>query len=117
MVEEQETLIKEDYYAGNTGRKIGDFCIGFFGSIIISLILGGMNFLLATFLSYNYQIYSFFSIFQLFIFILFIWICVKMFKIGRKYIAFGILAIPFLAILALLILFGACFIAFSGGGF
>jgi len=123
MVEEQETLVKEDYYEGNTGRKVGDFCMGFFGVAIIGLIYGGFiflfNYLFNSSLSSNYIMAPFlgifFQIFQLLILILGILICVKMFKIGRKYIAFGILAIPILAILALLILFGACFIAFSGG--
>lgn len=92
---------KNDYYT-STGRKIGDFCIGFFGIFIVASVLSTITMLV------------FFNAFIVSIILLFIVVfgVIFSFKKGRRYIGIGIIASTLVPLLFL----GACMIMFAGGG-
>jgi len=81
---------KKTYYT-NVGRKISDFCLGFFGIILIGY--------LGTLIDLN--LLGINGIFYLLIYIL---VIIGVFKIQRKFIAIGILA----PLILLLLIFGGC---------
>jgi hypothetical protein len=121
-VVQNPTPIKQDFYK-NPGRKVGDFFIGMAGlwginfilSMIVNVILMFIPGIDSNILSGGFG--PFLIIPGILIFILEVVAIVYFFKKGRRFISIGAIvgfALPFL--LALLLL-GACFIAFSGGGF
>jgi len=114
----QEFVEKEDYYT-STGRKVGDFCIGFFGTGIALQIISGVFFLFVTFIFGNNPdqslIYLTLLLSIIILLALYILGIVIAFKKGRRFIGIGIIS----TILVPLLLFGACIILFaglSGGG-
>ena len=116
MVDSQQE-IKRDYYSGSARRKIADFCLGFFGMLIISILVlvlfGRINSLIIGLLGIlNFSLGSIlYQIFSLLILVVIILVCVKMFRIGRRYIGIGMLTY---IIVVPLVLLGACFILLSG---
>lgn len=90
-----------DYYT-TTGKKVGDFILGFFGIIILNSIF-------ATVLSFASLGWT-----SLLIpIVVFAFSLVLFFKIGRRFIAIGIISIALIPIL----LFGSCLLLLGAGGF
>ena len=115
------TVDKNKYYTSG-GRKWGDFAIGFFGLWIVNAILSMIvNVILMFIPGINSNILaSGFSLLLIIpgilIFILEVVAIVYFFKKGRRFISIGVIIGFVLPLLLALILLGACFIAFSGGG-
>lgn len=98
---------KPDYYI-STGRKVTDFLMGFFGAILLSVVY-------TTFIStFAYSLFSSATsawanlIISIVVMVL---LSVLFFKIGRRFIAVGIIAISLLPIL----IFGSCLLLFGQG--
>ena len=121
MVKDQQTFVKGDYYSGSRNRKIIDFCIGFFGAIILFVICVYLTFWFL--FSWILRDYNFagnatiFGIIQIPI-VVFILVQIVLFKIfrrkNREYIKYGALfPIILLSVLgfAILTFLGSC--AFS----
>ena len=109
---------KQDVYYTNNGRKVGDFCLGFFGIwIVIILITVISSWIISSFSGYSqiYNLFAAFSIYGLLFDILLIILGITIsFRKGRRYIGIGILA----SALVPLLVFGACLIIIMGvGGF
>lgn len=103
---------REDYYE-TTGQKTKDFLLGFFGIWLMGAILTGIFYLI--FLAFPNSIISFglSSLFSLIELILAIGGIIYFRRIGRRYIAIGIITSIVLPIL----IFGACLaVLFAGGG-
>lgn len=91
---------QKDYYYTTTGKRVGDFMLGFFGYIIINLIL---VFVFLPLLAGFYWGYSFFPI------VINALLLVLFFKIGRRFIAIGIISVILISIL----IFGSCVLTLS----
>ena len=114
MVDEQEKLVKEDYYAGDTGKKVLDFCIGFFApGVILQFLAMPVALLFSTLagLSYGFMGFSYLALGIIFLF-LGVLFFVK-FRKTRRYISIGLLC----SVIVPLILFGACMVIISGMNF
>lgn len=96
---------KSDYYV-SSGRKAGDFLVGFFGVIILSILYT----VIANFLSSFFSTSVWITIGFLFSIISYILLTVLFFKIGRRFIAIGIISIA----LVPLLLFGSCMVILMG---
>ena len=105
MADEQETLVKGDYYAGDAGKKVLDFCLGFFAPGIAEMVLAVPLVFLSLML--NFEAFGLF--FHILILILAIFFFIK-FRKTRRYISIGLLC----SVLIPLLLFGACMIIFVG---
>lgn len=100
---------KIDYYA-NGQKKVIDFIYGFFGSIILNVLL----FFLFFSLPGVYNVQSNFVLISSLLLLLNIVMIVLSFNYKRKYLGIGIISAIFLIVLIPLLIFGACFLAFSG---
>jgi len=110
MVEEMNSSgVQNDYYGDNTGRKVGDFCMGFFGPLILFQLLQTPLLIFSSIFSSG--MYTMFSSILIFVLALFlgIFFFIK-FKKTRRYISMGIIS----SVVIPLILFGACWVLFSG---
>ncbi len=90
---------KPDYYA-DAGSKVGDFCLGFFGTgvaVFVVAMLAGLLGPLGIVVGLAYQV-------------AFIWGIAWGFKSGRRFVAIGILSTLILP----LIVVGACFLFLFG---
>lgn len=92
---------RQDYYAGNVGLKIADFCIGLFGAYVLWIA----PFSMAAFLQ-TLGMEELLVLVPVVALVLLIGTIVFCFRIGRRYIAIGIMMSIFLPILAV----GACFV-------
>ena len=110
MNKKENKEISKNYYT-DTGKKVIDFLIGFFGSYIVYTIfsfIAGLILPLADGLfSYGFEEYSIALPFLFMMTIIIIFICSIWFafKFNRRFIAFGIITALSLPLLA----FGACF--------
>lgn len=106
-----KTKQEDDYYT-DTGKKVRDFCLGFFGFLIIGTICSLFNF---TYFSglFNNLFFSLFAASLLpIVAVLAIVSIVLSFVKRRRYIGIGIISlilIPFL-------IFGACLLVLAGSG-
>jgi hypothetical protein len=101
---------KLDYYT-SSGKKVGDFFIGFLGIWAINFVFGSLLSLSSSFFSEIYSSFSFFGISAWFIGLAVdIVLVILAFKYGRRFIAIGILA----TFLIPLLILGACFLVFLG---
>lgn len=116
-----EKINQKDFY-NSTGKKIGDFVLGFFiGLIVISsgiffnMVLrliglstgfgGVLNYLATPNISLQFLLLG-----------LLIFIIIKAFKKKRRFIGIGIIIAMGLPILLFLLLFGACLVIIGVGG-
>lgn len=110
---ENQSQNKTDYYT-SAGRKVGDFCIGFFGVWVLSYILSIILTLLFYFLSLSNSGtgFAFSSMIVIAVIALLVAIIgiIVAFKKGRRYIGIGIIVS---AIIPLLLL-GACWLILAG---
>ena len=88
-----------DYYTVNPDRKVGDFCLGFFGMIVSSILLFMLG---ASSFFFGYLSY-------LLMFAVLILGITLPFTNGRRYIGIGVIS----SIIIPLLLFGACLLIFS----
>jgi heme/copper-type cytochrome/quinol oxidase subunit 4 len=102
----QENQSKKDEYYTSDGRRIGDFFIGFVGSIVLVLIA-------YIFTTFNRSFVSFGALSLFAPLALLILASVVSGIQGRRYIAIGIVS----AIIIPLLFFGACWIVIIGTGF
>jgi hypothetical protein len=93
---------KPDYYT-TTGKKVGDFILGFFGIIILNFIFGAVLYPLFSLANSGWA-NLFISIVALVLF------SVLFFKIGRRFIAVGIISMALIPIL----IFGSCLLLLGG---
>lgn len=104
---------KDEYYT-NSGRKVGDFCLGFFG---IWIVMIGISTILSWFSGLFGGFTSFVNIFYipgLILDIVFVVFGITLsFRKGRRYIGIGIIS----SALVPLLVFGACLIVLSGLNF
>ena len=98
--------VKRDYYKDKPGKAILDFCIGFFGVWIIGIVLPWLVFLFASLLSSPEYLPVGFFIPALIVFLASLFGIVYFFRIGRRYIAIGIISSALLPLL----IFGACLV-------
>lgn len=94
--------LKENYYT-STGKKVGDFFLGFFGVLILNFILAfifGFLFIFANLYWMNLFISIAISLALIFLF----------FKKNRRFIAIGIIAMMLIPILV----FGSCLVLLGG---
>jgi hypothetical protein len=96
---------KSGYYT-RTRRKVGDFFLGFFGSMVLSLLLVVLSAFLSS-LSADYSLVS--SLFSL---ALSVFLIVFFFRKGRRFIAIGMISMILLPLLA----FGSCLVLIMGTG-
>lgn len=88
-----------DYYT-TTGKKVGDFILGFFGIVILNLIFGtALSFANLGWANLLISI------------VVFVFLLVLFFKIGRRFIAIGIISIALIPIL----IFGSCLLLLGAG--
>ena len=103
---------KADFYT-STGKKVGDFVLGFFGIwvviVIVSLIFAGIQNIVNIRSGFGNIM---FFVLPLILLILGLLFMALFFKIGRRYLAIGILSS---AILPLLV-YGACWVVIIGAG-
>lgn len=94
----------DDYYMKKS-RRVGDFCLGFFGTIIVPMVavflIGLFNYI------FNFDdegiTTALASIVGL---VAYIWLIIKFFRTGRRFISIGMLSI----IIFGLLIFGGCLI-------
>jgi hypothetical protein len=111
---------KDEYY--NQGHsKFLDFCIGFFGLVIIETITYGIYALIIFGIDRSSIFSSIFGMAFSFIgtalFALAIVLIVYSFKKKRRFIGIGMIVVLVIEALIPLLVFGACLIAFGTGGF
>ncbi|MDD5031657.1 MAG: hypothetical protein PHR36_01270 [Patescibacteria group bacterium] len=93
---------KPNYYT-TTGKKVGDFILGFFGIIILNSILWVVLYPLLSSRNWGFV--------NLFIYlIILILLMVLFFKIDRRFIAIGIISVALIPILV----FGSCLFLLGG---
>lgn len=106
------TQDRDSYYT-NSGRKVGDFCLGFFGIWIVMVgITTVFSWLSSAFGGYNSlsSLFGMFSIYGLGLDLILAILGVTLsFRKGRRFIGIGIIA----SALVPLLLFGACLIIFA----
>jgi hypothetical protein len=100
----KDALIKPSYYT-TTKRKVSDFCIGFFGGIMLNVLLVFLSFSLSRSGSFDW-------IGSLFDLLFFVFLIVYFFKKGRRFIAIGMISMILLPLLA----FGSCLVLIMGTG-
>jgi hypothetical protein len=93
---------KPDYYI-TTGRKVGDFLLGFFGVAVLSFIYTFVSSFVYSLLSSQTFSIAIWANFFVSVIIL-VLLAVLFFKIGRRFIAIGVISISLLPIL----IFGSC---------
>lgn len=91
-----ENVSKDDHYT-KTSQKVGDFFLGFLGSLILPFAYSLMSFI-------PIWVYFFVSVAIL------VASCVLFFKIGRRFIAVGIISMGLIPAL----IFGSCLLLLSG---
>jgi hypothetical protein len=103
---------KSDFYT-STGKKVGDFVLGFFGIwvviVIVSLIFAGIRSLMNIRSGFGSIM---FFVLPLILLILGLLLMGLFFKMGRRYIAIGILSSSVLPLLV----YGACWVVIIGAG-
>jgi len=91
---------KQDFYANNSGRKVGDFCLGFFGLPIIGGLVMSLSWILTEFLEFSFISWFFNVLYTA----LLVWAIIYVVKKKRRYVWIGLLS----AIVIPLLFFGAC---------
>lgn len=94
----------DDYYIKKS-RKVGDFCLGFFGTIIVPMVVTFLINLFDYIFNFNGEgiLISLSSIGGL---VAYLWLIIKFFRTGRRFISIGMLSI----IIFGLLIFGGCLI-------
>jgi heme/copper-type cytochrome/quinol oxidase subunit 4 len=101
-----EGTSKGDAYYTNSGKKVGDFCLGFFGAWGLTMVLTIIPYWIYSIFSSSFAVFPI----LLFGFALAVIGIVLSFTKGRRYIGIGIIA----SVLLPLLLVGACLIIFAG---
>ena len=112
-----------DYYFGSPGRKVGDFCLGFFGSFLVACLI----ITISTLMIYPAMLINEPGLMWVFIIIqfilppillsIFVILVVMSFRRGRRFIGIGMISSLFLPFILLVIALGACFVILSGSSF
>jgi hypothetical protein len=96
---------KSGYYT-STKRKVGDFFIGFFGGVVLTILFSFLSsFLFRTSENYSLAVSSLSLVVTVFLIIF-------LFRKGRRFIAIGLISMALLPLLA----FGSCLLILTGLG-